>query len=54
MSLFKSSYDQSDKLTDEQYRMASEILPQLFSQAKVDEEWLIDTTEKWCQDRAHS
>jgi len=49
---FKIELDQSDKLSDEQYNMASDIVPQLFVGEKVDDKWLLDTTEKWCQDRA--
>jgi len=49
---FKIELDQSDKLSNEQHNMAVDILPHIFSDEKVDEEWLIDTTEKWCQDRA--
>ena len=49
---FQIEIDKTDRLTDEQYRMSSEILPHLFSNEKVDEDWLNDTTEKWCQDRA--
>ena len=49
---FKIELDQSDKLTGEQYTMAVDILPQLFSKEAIDERWLLDTTEKWCQDRA--
>jgi len=49
---FKIELDQSDKLSDEQYNMASDIVPQLFAGEKVDDKWLLDTTEKWCQDRA--
>ena len=49
---FKIELDQSDKLSDEQYNLAMDIVPQLFSGDKVDNQWLIDTTEKWCQDRA--
>jgi hypothetical protein len=52
VKLFKLKLDQADRLSDEQYRMASEILPHFFSSEKVDEDWLNDTTEKWCQDRA--
>ena len=48
----KIELDQSDKLSDEQYNMASDIVPQLFAGEKVDDKWLLDTTEKWCQDRA--
>ena len=49
---FKIELDQSDKLSDEQYNLAMDIVPQLFAGDKVDDKWLLDTTEKWCQDRA--
>lgn len=49
---FKIELDQADRLTGENYTVAVDILPQLFSKEKIDEDWLIDTTEKWCQDRA--
>ena len=49
---FKIELDQSDKLSDEQYNLAMDIVPQLFAGEKVDDKWLLDTTEKWCQDRA--
>ena len=49
---FKIELDQTDKLTGEQYTMAVDILPQLFTGEQIDNQWLLDTTEKWCQDRA--
>ena len=49
---FKIELDQSDRLTGEQYTIAVDILPQLFSKEAIDDQWLLDTTEKWCQDRA--
>ena len=49
---FKVELDQVDRLSGEQYTIAMDILPNLFSNEKVDEQWLLDTTEKWCQDRA--
>ena len=49
---FKIELDQTNKLTGEQYTIAVDILPQLFSKDAIDEQWLLDTTEKWCQDRA--
>jgi replicative DNA helicase len=49
---FKIELDQTDRLTGEQYTMAVDILPHIFSDEKIDEDWLMDTTEKWCQDRA--
>ena len=49
---FKIELDQSDRLSSEQHNMSMDVLPYLFSDEKVDEQWLLDTTEKWCQDRA--
>lgn len=48
---FKIELDKSN-FSDEHYKHAVEILPSIFSDEKVDERWLLDTTEKWCQDRA--
>lgn len=39
-------------LNAEMYTHAIDILPDIFSPKDEDEEWLLDTTEKWCQDRA--
>jgi len=49
---FKIELDQSEKLSEEQYSMAVDIVPQLFNKNDVDENWLLDTTEKRCQDWA--
>ena len=49
---FKIEVDKSDKFNDDQYTAAMEILPNIFELEKSDEQWLYDTTEKWCQDRA--
>ena len=43
---FKIELDQSDMIGGEQYSVAVDILPQLFSKEKIDDTWLIDTTEK--------
>jgi len=49
---FKIEIDSADKFGDEQYRQAMEIIPELFTKETSDEQWLLDATEKWCQDRA--
>jgi replicative DNA helicase len=49
---FKIEVDQSDKFNDEQYQHAVEIIPNIFAVEPIDDKWLFDTTEKWCQDRA--
>jgi len=52
MEAFKIEIDEGDRLTDEQYRHAMEILPNLFTKEETNLEWLVDRTESWCQDRA--
>ena len=49
---FKIELDESTKFNDEQYRHAVEIIPEIFRTEEVDETWLYNRTEKWCQDRA--
>src|SRR6056300_1012524 len=49
---FKIELDQSDKLSSEQYSVVLDLLPTLFAKEENDPTWLLDHTEKWCQDRA--
>ena len=49
---FKVELDNSETLSGEKYSMSIDILPHLFSDERVDDQWLLDSTEKWCQDRA--
>ena len=44
--------EQSDDFNDTNYTEAMSLLPTLFEKKEEDEQWLTDTTEKWCQDRA--
>ena len=43
--------DSASNLSDKEFQSCVEVINELTS-ADVDEEWLIDTTEKWCQERA--
>lgn len=52
LEAFKIEIDEGDRLNDEQYRHAIEILPNIFTPEPENLEWLVDRTEKWCQDRA--
>jgi len=52
LEAFKIELDNSSAFTESQYSHAVEILPNIFQGEKSDERWLIDQTEKWCQDRA--
>ena len=49
---FTVEIQESNSMSNEQYTLAMDIIPQLFSQEIVDSDWLEDATEKWCQDRA--
>ncbi len=49
---FKIEIDQSDKFNEQTYTHALDILNSIFTPKEENEDWLIDVTEKWCQDRA--
>ena len=51
---FKIEIEANNRLSDDQYVAACEILPTIFDTTteKSDTDWMLDTTEKWCQDRA--
>ena len=43
---------ESTNMSDEQFQMSMDIVPQLYSGEVIDQDWLLNSTEKWCQDRA--
>ena len=43
---------EANNMSDEQFQISMDIIPNLFKTEEVDNDWLLDTTEKWCQDRA--
>ena len=43
---------ESSNISNEQFQMSVDIIPQLFTNEEIDHDWLLDSTEKWCQDRA--
>lgn len=49
---FKIELDDNQTMSDEHYRHAVEIIPEIFKIEEIDDEWLYNKTEKWCQDRA--
>jgi len=44
--------EESDNINESSYNETVELLPSLFEKKTEDQQWLLDTTEKWCQDRA--
>jgi len=49
---FKIEIDGNERVNNGDYTYALEILPSIFSTEQINQQWLLDTTEKWCQDRA--
>ena len=51
---FKIEIEQNNRFSDDQFHAAIEIMPTIFDTTleKSDPDWMLDTTEKWCQDRA--
>ena len=49
---FKIEIDESEKFNEQNYLHAIDIMPTIFQYSEENEEWLLDKTEKWCQDRA--
>ena len=50
---FRVEVDQSDRFANaNDYTEASGIIPEIFKIEEIDEKWLENTTEKWCQDQA--
>tara|TARA_B100000900_G_scaffold189160_1_gene160215 strand:- start:6566 stop:7906 length:1341 start_codon:yes stop_codon:yes gene_type:complete len=49
---FLVELNEHSQLSNDQFSAAVDIAQNLFEGDPVDEKWLIDNTEKWCQDRA--
>lgn len=52
LEAFKIEIDESNKFTEQAYTHALDILPSIFERKEENEDWLLERTEKWCQDRA--
>lgn len=53
LASFRISLSESESMTETQYTQAQELLPTLFERDNETElQWLLDSTEKFCQDKA--
>jgi len=52
LSTLQVEVENSDRFNENSYSEAMELLPSVFEKVEENEQWLYDTTEKWCQDRA--
>ena len=49
---FKIEVDEGGRMSEENYRQAMEMLPNIFTSQPENLDWLVESTEKFCQDRA--
>lgn len=52
MEAFRIDLEQDEKLSDDMFTEISAILPEIFSAVDIDEDFLLEKTELWCQERA--
>ena len=52
MESFQIELNESGKINEETYGNIIELLPEVFISKEENQDWLLDATEKWCQDRA--
>ena len=52
LSTLQVEIENSDRFNANNYGEAMDLLPSVFQPVEENEQWLYDTTEKWCQDRA--
>ena len=53
MEAFRITMQESGNFNEDTFRVAVDMLPSLFeTDSDTDIKWLMDQTEKWCQDRA--
>ena len=53
MEAFRITMQESGNFNEDTFRVAVDMLPSLFeTDSDTDMKWLMDQTEKWCQDRA--
>ena len=49
---FKIEVDEGNRLSEENYRQAMEMLSNIFTPESENLDWLVERTGKWCQDRS--
>ncbi len=52
MESFKIEVDEGGRMSEENYRQSMEMLPNIFTPEPENLDWLVESTEKFCQDRA--
>ena len=52
LEAFRIDLEQNEKVSDDMFTEVSALLPEVFSSVDIDQEFLLEKTENWCQERA--
>jgi len=52
LEAFRIDLEQDERMSDDMFTEISAMLPEIFSAVDIDEDFLLEKTEKWCQERA--
>jgi len=52
LEAFRIDLEQNEKVSDDMFTEVSALLPEVFSPVDIDQDFLLEKTENWCQDRA--
>ena len=52
LEAFRIDLEQNEKVSDDMFTEVSALLPEVFSSVDIDQDFLLEKTENWCQERA--
>jgi replicative DNA helicase len=52
LEAFRIDLEQNEKVSDDMFTEVSALLPEVFSPVDIDQDFLLEKTENWCQERA--
>jgi len=52
LEAFRIDLEQNEKISDDMFTEVSAMLPEIFSPVDIDQDFLLEKTENWCQERA--
>tara|TARA_R100000329_G_scaffold68484_1_gene60021 strand:+ start:11992 stop:13323 length:1332 start_codon:yes stop_codon:yes gene_type:complete len=52
LEAFRIDLEQNEKISDDMFTEVSALLPEIFSPVDIDQDFLLEKTENWCQERA--
>lgn len=52
LDAFRLDLEENDKISESMYAEIAARLPEIFSKTEIDEDFILEKTESWCQERA--